>query len=109
MNVLVNALRHVMTRESYHRTVRTFDIAEVPLEAIILGLQMLTDEFCEQFKTVPDRIRNILKSETGCGTCEVCQAASKAAWGDGKAIHSAGKQANKAIEGLIATMLGKSN
>lgn len=107
MNVLVNALRLVMMKEAYHqvRLATEQDLVELP--HMTIALQMLVDEFCEEFKTVPKMVKDVIHAETGCGQCEICKQAMRDINREGKVVMRPTKESQKAVESLIATMLGK--
>lgn len=108
MNVIVNALRSVMTQEALDQLKAVTGSQFVELQHLIIGLELLVKEFIDQFESMPKRVRDVIHSETGCGTCATCVKAKRDAWADGKAIRLLQKddEAKAAIERLIATMTG---
>ena len=109
MNVLVNSLRGVITRESVRGVREVTGKRNVELPHVMLGVQMLVEEFLEQFATVPKRMKDVIQAEDGCGHCDICMQAKRDAYEDGKAIiRPRQTETVRAVESLIAAMLGGS-
>lgn len=110
MNVIVNALRSVMTTEAARGVKEATGKPWVELPHLIMALEILVKEFVEQYQTMPKRLKDVVHAETGCGTCDICQQAKRDAYADGRAIpRPASSAAREAIEQLIATMRGGSS
>jgi hypothetical protein len=112
MNLLLNLTRYVTMTETANEI--TEQLGKMPgaalaveLSVLIQGTQILVDEFAAELKKMPRRMGSIIHAEQGCGTCAHCEAAKKAAYGDGAVRTKGSKAAEAAIEGLINTMLGK--
>lgn len=109
MNVVVNALRGIMTREAIRGIREVTKSRDIELPTLIIGLEVLTEEFVTQFATMPKRVKDVITAEDGCGHCEACKQAKRDAYADGKAIVRPRKADSvRAVEQLIATMTGGS-
>lgn len=109
MNVLVNALRKVMMKEAYQQVREATGGEMVELPHLTIALQMLVDEFCEEFKTVPKLVKDVIHAEAGCGHCEICKQAMRDINRDGRVVIKPARESQDAVAKLIATMLGKNN
>lgn len=65
MNVLVNTIRKVMMEEAYHQVREATGEEMVELPHMTIALQMLVDQLCEEFKTVPKLMKDVIHANAG--------------------------------------------
>lgn len=107
MNVLVNALRSTMTREAARGVREVTGQRDIELHHLVMGLELLVNEFVDQFKTMPEKLRHVYNAELGCGHCSVCKEAKRAAYSDDTIIiRPKAEETKAAVESLIAIITG---
>ena len=109
MNVMTNVLRGVMTDEVVKELKEVTGSGHFEMGHLVLGLEFLTKELVEALQRMPQRLADAYNAEMGCGHCDTCKAAKRAAYADGAMAPRPKKsESRQAVDQLIATMLGGS-